>query len=76
MIQYWTVLFIYNICNNYIINNKSDEIEILKIRMAVARYKDATASDVFTFFFFTYQFKKKTERRQWEWRFPTGVKLI
>jgi hypothetical protein len=26
--------FIYNIYNNYIINNKSDEIKILKIRMA------------------------------------------
>jgi hypothetical protein len=32
-----TVFVIYNIYNNYIINNKSDKIEILKIRM-VARH--------------------------------------
>jgi hypothetical protein len=32
-VGFLTVFFIYNIYNNYIINNKSDEIKILKIKM-------------------------------------------
>jgi hypothetical protein len=43
----------------------------------VARCKDAIGSGVFQLLFFTFQLKKKTaERRQWEWRLPTGIIII
>jgi hypothetical protein len=35
----YSVFVIYNIYNNYIINNKSDEIENLKIRMAARHWQ-------------------------------------
>jgi hypothetical protein len=39
--------------------------------LVVVHCKDATGSGIFTF-----QCLKKTERRQWEWRFPTSIKLL
>jgi hypothetical protein len=75
--------FTYNIYNNYIINNKSDEIKILKIRMAVrhcqwcvAKTPLAMAFLLSFFFLFSVFLKKKTKRRQWENATPTGVKLL
>jgi hypothetical protein len=69
-----SVFFIYNIYNNYIINNKNDEINFFKntnisASLSVARCKNVTGSIFFIFFYFSVFFKKKTERRQWEWRF-------
>jgi hypothetical protein len=34
-----SVFYLYNIYNNYIINNKSDEIKILKTRMAARHWQ-------------------------------------
>jgi hypothetical protein len=67
----WSV-FYYSYSNNPNFNNKSDKIKISRIRM-VARHcqwhvAKTPLAVVFFFLLFSFFLKKKTERRQWEWR--------